>query len=495
VLARRAAQRTCLAIDRCPGAVPPPSVPDLRLVVDMAQPLRWGKRSLSKSPSDASQLTPRRTCTLYACRQPRDIAMPVEETRELVAPSSSSVKRHVTVADIAAFCSRCKTSLPAVAASTAARPPARVTLEFACPCAPQGVVSITVEELTFASGGLGFRLFPGAVWLAAWLAEHFVPRLQNDDSVQRAGQTGSSSTVEEGCTLSTHVRVLELGAGLALCGLTVAVAATASRAARAHIPQVHVTLTDFNAALLAAASTAAADNGVAECVSTSMFDWVVEAATQTGRIDRDRNPEYFRVLESADTPSSVKANNIIRSLPPDAVFDVIIASEVLYEHATASSLPVALLRRVPPLTGGRFCMLMAVRDTELLSVFVSTLCEWSRAIRPRLDLHICVAPASALPLPPHDAATEQDIRVLLEKQPLCTGLIWMSLSECERMIRHGEPAGGALSSAWVEAMWAPSSPSEGGSVMEQQAVQVASLGQQHCCSRNARGLACPCRRR
>jgi Lysine methyltransferase len=416
--------------------------------------------------------------------------MPVEETRELVAPSSS-VCRHVSVADIASFCSRCKTSLPAVAASTAARSPARVTLEFACPCAPQGVVSITVEELTFASGGLGFRLFPGAVWLAAWLAEHFVPRLLNDDSVQRAGQTGSSSIVEEGCTPLPRVRVLELGAGLALCGLTLAVAATASRAAR----QVHVTLTDFNAALLAAASTAAADNGVAECVSTAMFDWVVEAATQTGRIDRERNPEYFRVIESADTPSSVKANNTIGSLPPDAVFDVIVASEVLYEHAAASSLPVALLRRVPPLTGGRFCMLMAVRDTELLSVFVSTLCEWSRAIRPRLDLHICVAPASALPLPPHDAATEQDIRVLLEKQPLCTGLIWMSLSECERMIRHGEPAGGALSSAWVEAMWAPSSPSEGGSVMEQQAVQVASLGQQHCCSRNARGLACPCRRR
>jgi len=419
--------------------------------------------------------------------------MPVEEIRELQLAPRSSVTRHVTVADIAAFCSRCKTSLPAVAASTAARPPARVTLEYACPCAPQGVVSITVEELTFASGGLGFRLFPGAVWLAAWLAEHFVPRLLNDDSVQRAGQTGSS--LDEGSKPLTHVRVLEFGAGLALCGLTVAVAATASRAARAHIPKVQVTLTDFNAALLAAASTAAADNGAAECVSTAMFDWVVEAATQTGRIDRDRNPEYFRVIESADTTSSMKANNIIGSLPPDAVFDVMIASEVLYEHAAASSLPVALLRRVPPLTGGRFCMLMAVRDTELLSVFVSTLCQWSRATQPRLDLHICVAPASALPLPPHNAAAAQDTRVSSEKQPLCTGLTWMSLSECERMIRHGEPAGGALSSAWVEAMWAPSSPSEGGSVMEQHAVQVASLAEQNCCSRNARGLACPCKRR
>jgi predicted nicotinamide N-methyase len=349
--------------------------------------------------------------------------------------SDAALTRHVCYDDIVTYCARCATSLPAVAASTAARAPATVTLDFACPGAlPDGLLHVTVRELSFQDGGLGFRLFPAAVWHAAWLAQHFLPLLV------QAGQPQGP------------LRVLELGAGLALCGLTVAVAAKATGVA------VQVTLSDFNPGLLTAAEAACTANGVAHCTDVAFLDWVADAA-DGGQLSRETNPEYFRVT-GGPCPH---AHASPLQLPPDAAFDVIIATEVLYESGAATALPAVILRRMDRKRGGRFCTLMAVRDTELLRTCVATLAKLTPSVLPGLQLRMCVAPASALPLPSKqqpgaggasDAAVERSTRGDME--PMCVGQRWMSAAECDAVICGGAGGkGGPLQAAWLEALWTP----------------------------------------
>ena len=382
------------------------------------------------------------------------------------AVSDAGPTRHVSYDDIVSYCARCATSLPAVAASTAARAPATVTLDFACPVAlPAGLLHVTVRELSFQDGGLGFRLFPAAVWHAAWLAQHFLPLVR--PAAEKPG---------------APLRVLELGAGLGLCGLTVAVAASATG-----VP-VHVTLSDFNPGLLSAAEAACAANGVSRCTAVAFLDWVADAA-DGGQLSRERNPEYYRVI--AGSPD---AHSHPLQLPPDAAFDCIIATEVLYESGAATALPAVILRRLDRQRGGRFCTLMAVRDTELLRTCVATLAKLSPSMLPGHQLRLCVAPASALPLPSKQqpsAEAANDVAMLERPpsgnmQPLCEGQRWMSAAECDAVIRCG-PTGreGPLQSAWLEALWTPDG-SSGHAV-------AAAAGP--CCGRNARGLACPCARR
>ena len=382
------------------------------------------------------------------------------------AGSDAGPTRHVSYDDIVSYCARCATSLPAVAASTAARAPATVTLDFACPGAlPAGLLHVTVRELSFQNGGLGFRLFPAAVWHAAWLAQHFLPLV-------------CPATEKPGAPL----RVLELGAGLGLCGLTVAVAASATG-----VP-VHVTLSDFNPGLLTAAEAACAANGVSHCTAVAFLDWVADAAAG-GELSRENNPEYYRVI--AGSPD---AHAPPLQLPPHAAFDVIIATEVLYESGAATALPAVILRRLDRQRGGRFCTLMAVRDTELLRTCVATLAKLSPTVLPGHQLRLCVAPASALRLPSkqqpcadaaaHAAAAES--LPLEDIQPLCEGQVWMSAAECDAVIcGRSSGKGGPLQSAWLEALWTP----DGG------CRQVAAAAAGPCCGRNARGLACPCVRR
>ena len=371
--------------------------------------------------------------------------------------------RHVSYDDIVAYCARCAHSLPAVAASTAARDPATVTLDFAC---PGGYVHVTVKELSFQDGGLGFRLFPAAVWHAAWLAQHFLPLVFR--------------TLPAGEHPQPPLRLLELGAGLGLCGLAVAVAARA-----AGVP-AHVTLSDFSHGLLTAAEAACEANGVKHCTSVAFLDWVADAAAAVGSLSRESNAEYFRVIAG-----SPYAHSPPLQLQPDAAFDVIIATEVLYEAGAATALPAVILRRLDPQQGGRFCTLMAVRDTELLRTCVATLAKLSPSVLPGLQLRMCVAPASALPLPSRhqkcaDAAAGSSQPG--GTQPLCEGQKWMSAAECDAVICSG-PTGreGPLQSAWFEALWTPDASC--GSRLQAAAVRA------HCCGRNARGLACPCARR
>ena len=174
---------------------------------------------------------------------------------------------------------------------------------------------VRVREVTYESGGLGFRLFPSAVWLSAFLA--------SQPELLRPG------------------RVLELGCGLGLCGLT---AAVVGKRVHTGTPTL-VTLTDFNPGLLHAARAAAAANDVADTVSVAFCDWALEAGAETGALTsahqrteagfgEDSNPEYFRVTrqQRLSTPWA--------SLPRGSTFDLVLATEVLYEMHAALTLPV-----------------------------------------------------------------------------------------------------------------------------------------------------------
>ena len=378
----------------------------------------------------------------------------------------------MSAAELRSFCAALVASPErmSVAASTTARPPARVVVRFWGVCAAGAApveLPVAVRELEYAAGGLGFRLFPAALWAAAWFAAR-PAWLRN-------------------------AAVLELGAGLGLLGL-----AAAKQGAAAS-----VTLTDFNPQLLTALATAAADNGVAAHVAAC--DWADEAAAAEGAATapaekaaasvvsmargcdgggdafaRDANPEYYRVrAQLAASPSAPPGGDVAASLPAAASYDVALASEVLYEGHAAEALPALLARRLSP--GGRFVTLMAVRDAALVHTCL-TRCQAA-------GLQVALRRLADVALPPGDAA--EAARAAAEAEalaplggPMCGGA-WSDGkgAEWRALLATGGAGGGALEAAWLEARKPLDAPP---------VVQLLQAGP--CCSRRARGLACPCGR-
>jgi predicted nicotinamide N-methyase len=367
----------------------------------------------------------------------------------------ASPERRVSAAELRSFCAAL-VAAPELrmskAASTSARAPARVVVRFcAAPAAggPPVELPVAVRELEYADGGLGFRLFPAALWLAAWLA------------ARPAWISGAT--------------VLELGAGLGLVGLAAAKQGAA------------VTLSDFNPGLLSALAAAAKDNGVAATVAAC--DWADEAAERAApaagkaagsasadiiaAFDRDANPEYYRVR--AQLASSSRSDGIAERLPAGASYDIAVASEVLYEAHAAAALPALLSRRLKP--GGRFVTLMAVRDVAL----VETFCSRCRAF----GMKVALRRIADVALPPGDAAeaAQAAAEAAAAKQagrdaPMCGGE-WCSDAEWRALLASGGAGGGPLEAAWLEA---------------RQPMDAPPPRQQEgpCCSRRARGMACPC---
>ena len=342
------------------------------------------------------------------------------------------------------------------AASTSARAPARVVVRFCAAPAAGGApveLPVAVRELEYADGGLGFRLFPAALWLAAWLA------------ARPAWISGAT--------------VLELGAGLGLVGLAAAKQGAA------------VTLSDFNPGLLTALEAAAKDNGVAATVAAC--DWADEAAAaaaeraapaagkaagsaeaiDTAAFDRDANPEYFRVRAQL----AASSGGIAERLPAGASYDVAVASEVLYEAHAAAALPALLSRRLAP--GGRFVTLMAVRDVALVETFLSRCQAFGMAVALRRIADVALPPGDAAEAA--QAAAEADAAKQAGRDaPMCGGE-WCSRGDAEwrALLASGGAGGGPLEAAWLEAR----QPMDAPPPRQQQGP---------CCSRRARGMACPC---
>jgi predicted nicotinamide N-methyase len=387
---------------------------------------------------------------------------------------AAAEERCVSAPELARFCAALVAS-PArvsVAASTSARPPASVRVRFAvaAPLSPQ--LQVCVRELEYCDGGLGFRLFPAALWLSAWLATR--PQLLR------------------GATL------LELGAGLGLVGLTAACTGLCAR----------VWLTDFNPGLLRALAAAAAANDVRGgscCVAHC--DWAEEAAAASssaidappGAFERDANPEFFRIraqLEasagtgtSATDADAAAAAAVFPRLPRGETFSLVVATEVLYEMFAAVTLPGVVAARLA--RRGRFVTLMAVRDADLLAEFLARL--------QRAGLRVALRGLADVALPPADAAqaaaqaaAHAAAMHASEDAPLCGGEWAVGAAGWQALLRSGGAGGGALEAAWVEAQRPGSDDSDGDAAVA--LAQQQAQPRPPCCSRAARGMACPCAR-
>jgi predicted nicotinamide N-methyase len=402
--------------------------------------------------------------------------------------AAQQAERRVGAAELRSFCAAL-VAAPArmsVAASTSARPPARVRVSLAAclgagdaaAAADAGVLlEVAVRELDYADGGLGFRLFPSALWLAAWLAAR--PSLLRGASV------------------------LELGAGLGLVGLA---------AAATHLPS-SVTLSDFNPGLLTALRAAAAENGVADTTRVAMCDWAEEAqaaephapphATHAGQpadgasawaFAADANPEFYRVRAqlaatsaASDSGSASATAPLFAKLPIQERYSLIVATEVLYEMHAAVALPALLRRRLAP--GGRFVTLMAIRDTDLLKEFVARL-QSGGALRVALrGLGDVALPPADAPAAAEAAAAAQGIAA---DAPLCGGAWCDGDAEWRALLLRGGAGGKPLEAAWIEAQRPPTALDADADA--DSAANAAHAAAKPCCSRSARGMACPCAR-
>jgi len=327
-----------------------------------------------------------------------------------------------------------------VAADTTARPPgAPCVVRLLCPDSQQ--LSLTVHELDYAAGGLGFRLFPAALWLSAWLA-------------------ALPSTL---LTSLTAGGALELGAGLGLPGLTLA--------ARLKERGQTVTLSDFAPELLKAMAAAAAAHRL-DNVAVAFCDWSCSRSTSAA-FSPAANPELGRVQALA--AAAAASGELAAALAVGATFSFILATEILYEPHAAVCVADLLAARLA--RGGRFITLMAVRDAAIVAAFLQR-CAAHR-------LRTALRPVAALPPPPGDAAQ-------CAAQAEATAL------------RHADSpllpmlGGGGWSEGDGASDWQPLL-SKGLAACSVEVMQVADPSgapppSGPCCSRRARGLACPCRR-
>jgi predicted nicotinamide N-methyase len=184
-------------------------------------------------------------------------------------------------------------------ADTSARAPARCTYVLA------PAVTVTVQELQVSSGGLGWRVWVGALALAEWMVAH------------AEAFAGAS--------------VLELGAGLGLAGLTAA-----------QLGAREVVLSDCLAPLVANLAAAVELNA-----SRTRAETVVRAAAV--RVPSAAAASASHATMEAFVDAAHRFDATAAWLAPCAVFDVVIGSEILYEryHAQTMALEVARHLRRP----------------------------------------------------------------------------------------------------------------------------------------------------
>jgi predicted nicotinamide N-methyase len=159
-----------------------------------------------------------------------------------------------------------------------------------------------------------------------------------------------SRLVRDGPDLVRGRDVLELGSGVGLCGLLAAKMGAKT-----------VALSDFEEPLLDALDRGVAENDVGHCsVVVRALDWTKEAA-----------------LEDTPTPNPAHA------MPPDARFDVLLGSDVLYEPQHVAALPACVARRMRP-TGE--CVLVNATRYETMFDDLVAACERAGLKVDRIDI-------------------------------------------------------------------------------------------------------------
>ena len=219
-----------------------------------------------------------------------------------------------------------------------------------------------VRELSFDKGGLGCRLFPSALIMCEWMLK-------------------MNST-----TLFRDKDVLELGSGVGACGLLAA-----------RIGSRRVILSDFYISLLKNLMMSAEQvrNICPAEIQVKSLDWNDDYLRWTALLEQQVGYEKLRAIlvqkdqveedsferqhHSSQASMSPDANKgePLDTIAPDGLaaaetFDVIIATDVLYERVQADLLAAVLALRLR--ASGVSLMVLPVRDVSILHRILRLLC-------------------------------------------------------------------------------------------------------------------------
>lgn len=259
--------------------------------------------------------------------------------------------RHVSHADAAAFLRKCRAKpermriMCSKKANREGGDELRVTVEIA-----PGGPTVEVSETSMKEGWTGHRFSPCALWLSLALAQ----RAASGECFRCRG--GSREDVAEAshalrprCCQGPRPSCLELGSGVALAGLS------------AHALGFDTTVTDClpghlaNLAGVVGRREEAGPPADASQLRVRCLDWL-EGAEVSCAVDRG-SPENVGVSAEWERLSREE----------ERCFDLLLASDVLYEEHHAQLLPQVVARWLRP--GGRWMLAFAIRDAPMLIRF------------------------------------------------------------------------------------------------------------------------------
>ena len=214
-------------------------------------------------------------------------------------------------------------------------------------------IEVRVAECEYSEGGTGWRVWPCALLLSCWLAA------QHEAELSLRG-----------------VRVLELGCGLGLPGLTAAALGAAE-----------VVLSDCLPVLLRTVALSveanAATSTVASSTCVALLDWDEEApgsnATETYSTEQAiKSEQLLSLAASALAAEEAEVAPSYERLGPFERFGLLLASDVVYSMQHAEQLAAVVGGRLASAAGGssaggRFCAMVPVRSKEHTRCFLGGL--------------------------------------------------------------------------------------------------------------------------
>ena len=199
---------------------------------------------------------------------------------------------------------------------------------------------IQIEECQYTEGGTGWRVWPCALLLSCWLAANEV-----DLGLRTKG-----------------VRVLELGCGLGLPGLTAAALGAAKTVLTDCLPLLlRTTVRNAKATTLPAGSEA----------SVALLDWDTEAPIADGLEEHFSTEQGVKATQLSFAAATVDTQDT--EFEPIAGpcaerFSLILASDVVYSRRHALQLAVVVARRID--REGHLAAMLPVRSEEHTRCFL-----------------------------------------------------------------------------------------------------------------------------